>query len=90
MGMGMGMGMGKSKGMGKGQGMGKSQGRGIGIGIEIWMVVGVGVGVEDGCLHNIIIHEARTGVCENRIPFVLVIALQCSSRNCSPAPELVF
>ena len=31
-----------------------------------------------------------TGVCEKDTPFVRAVALQCSSRNCSPLPDLVY
>ena len=34
--------------------------------------------------------KSHTGVCEINTPFAQALALQSNSRNCSPAPDLVF
>ena len=34
-------------------------------------------------------HTTRTGVCEKTTPFACALAMRPSSRNCSPAPDLV-
>ena len=44
------------------------------------------VGNGPGCLSH---SDNDTGVCENSTPFKRAFALQPSSRNCSPAPDLV-
>ena len=38
----------------------------------------------------ILIIRSRTGVCEINTPFTRALAMQSCSRNCSPAPDLVF